>query len=486
MQVTAYDYPTAQLISARSEVDIILVGDSVGMTTLGYASTVPVTMEDMEHHARAVARGAQRPFLVGDLPFGSYEQSEAQAVASAVRLLKCGMESVKLEGGRDMAKQVRALDAAGISVLGHIGLTPQTAVKLGGYGYQGKTAKAAVRLVDDALALQEAGAVALVVECVPSEVAAEIGARLRIPTIGIGSGKRTSGQVLVLHDMIGLYAHASPKLSKRFTNVSDAIAAALATYTAEVRGGAFPAPENSCALAPAELAAFQAALPPRPVGEQAPERDAKSAPRRPDAKRVLVVGAGAVGSLFAFRLARVGHDITVVDEWAAHVEAVRRRGLTLTEAGAGAKPAVAEHVEALTPAEFEASAAQRASTYDVVIVATKGGKTEEALARVPSVAKSRRPSAPVVVAVNGVPNREALQKAFGGAAPLVHAITYNGALLSAPGTWHSPADLACQLTSPRRRGVAHRRRRDAPRRRLGGVVRAAERGGHCVARMQGR
>lgn len=421
------------------------------MTTLGYASTVPVTMEDMEHHARAVARGAQRPFLVGDLPFGSYEQGEAQAVASAVRLLKCGMESVKLEGGRDMAKQVRALDAAGISVLGHIGLTPQTAVKLGGFGYQGKTAKAAVRLIDDALALQEAGAVALVVECVPAEVAAEITARLRIPTIGIGSGKRTSGQVLVLHDMIGLYAHASPKLSKRYTNTSDAIAAALATYTAEVRGGAFPAPENSCTLAPAELAALQAALPPRPAGEQTPERDAKSAPatRRPDAKRVLVVGAGAVGSLFAFKLARAGHDVTVVDEWAAHVEAVRRRGLTLTEAGA--KPAVADHVEALTPAEFEASAGQRAGAYDVVIVATKGGKTEEALARVPSVAKSRRASAPVVVAVNGVPNREALQKTFGGAAPLVHAITYNGALLSAPGTWLLPPDLACAAESPQAR-----------------------------------
>lgn len=332
-----------------------------------------------------------------------------------------------------MAKQVRALDAAGISVLGHIGLTPQTAVKLGGYGYQGKTAKAALRLVDDALALQEAGAVALVVECVPAEVAAEITARLRIPTIGIGSGKATSGQVLVLHDMIGMYANGSPKLAKRYTNVSDNIAAALATFNAEVRGGVFPTLQNCCTLAPPELAAFREGLPPAPKKEPTVAAAAQ-ATKRVDAKRVLVLGAGAIGSLLAFRLADAGHHVTIVDEWQAHVTAISNRGLTISDNGT---KSVSRNVTALSPTEFETAARSNNATtlHDLVIVATKGGKTEGLLASLPSVSKSRAADAPVLVAVNGVPNKEAIKKIFGDDAQVVHAITYNGALVSVPGAW---------------------------------------------------
>jgi len=259
--VTAYDYPTA-LIVDRAGIDIILVGDSLGMVVLGYDSTVPVTMEEMTHHCRAVMRGVTGTFVVGDMPFGSYEVSPVEAAHNAIRLMKEGgsVDAVKLEGGVDIADSVRAITRAGLPVMGHIGLTPQTASRLGGYRVQGKTAADAQRLLDDALALQEAGAFAIVFEAVPDRVAATITERLRIPTIGIGAGPGTSGQVLVIHDLLGLFERFLPPFVRRYAELGKTMEAALAAYHEEVHSRAFPVQEHCYTIDDTEFDAFMAGL----------------------------------------------------------------------------------------------------------------------------------------------------------------------------------------------------------------------------------
>jgi 3-methyl-2-oxobutanoate hydroxymethyltransferase len=242
--VTAYDYPSA-LAADRAELDSILVGDSLGMVVLGYESTVSVTMEEMLHHCRAVRRGAQYAYLIGDMPFMSYQADRAEAVRNAGRFLKeAGMDAVKLEGGREMADTVRAITEAGIAVVGHIGLTPQSAGKLGGYRVQGKTATDAQRLMDDALALQTAGAVMLVIEMVPDRVAARISTSLRIPVIGIGAGAACDGQVLVLHDLLGIFDRFAPKFAKRYAELFAEMERALTAYRDDVTLRRFPASEH--------------------------------------------------------------------------------------------------------------------------------------------------------------------------------------------------------------------------------------------------
>lgn len=256
--VTAYDYPTA-LAADHAGLDSILVGDSLGMVVLGYDSTVPVTMEEMLHHCRAVRRGAQYAFLIGDLPFMSYQADRAEAVRNAGRLVKeGGMDAVKLEGGRAMADTVAAITAAGITVVGHIGLTPQSAASLGGYRVQGKTAADARRLLADAEALQAAGAALLVLEMVPARVAGWISRRLRIPTIGIGAGAGCDGQVLVLHDLVGLFDRFTPRFVKRYANLFAEMEQALAAYRDDVIGRRFPSPEHTFPLDDAEWAALTA------------------------------------------------------------------------------------------------------------------------------------------------------------------------------------------------------------------------------------
>lgn len=260
VMVTAYDYPTA-LLADRAGVDILLVGDSLGMVALGYESTVPVTMEEMVHHTRAVARGCRFAFLVADLPFLSYHVSPAEAIRNAGRLVKeGGAEAVKLEGGREFASTVRAIVDAGIPVMAHLGLTPQTATRLGGYRVQGRTAAAARRLLEDALLLEDAGAFAILVECIPDRVSALLRERLRVPLIGIGAGPRCDGQVLVLSDLLGLYDRLSPKFAKRYAELGRLATEAVAAYAREVRAGTFPGPEHSFAIADEELAALQRAL----------------------------------------------------------------------------------------------------------------------------------------------------------------------------------------------------------------------------------
>jgi len=246
--ITAYDYPSA-LAADRAGIDSILVGDSLGMVVLGYDSTVPVTMDEMLHHCRAVRRGAQYSYLIGDMPFMSYQADRAEAVRNAGRFLKeAGMEAVKLEGGREVTDTVQAITDAGITVVGHIGLTPQSASKLGGYRVQGRTAAAAQRLLEDALALQDAGAVMIVLEMTPDRVAAEISRRLRIPTIGIGAGTDCDGQVLVLHDMLGMFDRFTPRFVKKYADLFGQMGQALTAYRDDVSQRRFPGPEHAFPL----------------------------------------------------------------------------------------------------------------------------------------------------------------------------------------------------------------------------------------------
>lgn len=242
--LTAYDYPTGLLVD-RAGIDIILVGDSLAMVVLGHENTVSVTMEEMLHHCRAVARGARYPLLVGDMPFMSYQVDRREAVRNAGRFLKEGnMDVVKLEGGQEMADTVKAIVDAGIPVMGHIGLTPQSISKLGGFRVQGKNVEAAKKLLEDARALEEAGVFAIILEAIPDRLAGLIAQRVGVPTIGIGAGPNCDGQVLVLHDMIGLFDRFTPKFVKRYANIFPVITEALAQYKKEILEGTFPQPEH--------------------------------------------------------------------------------------------------------------------------------------------------------------------------------------------------------------------------------------------------
>ncbi len=246
--MTAYDYPGAILAEAAG-VDVVLVGDSLGNVVMGLDSTVPVTMEEMIHHLKAVRRGLRNAFLIGDLPFMSYQVSREQAVMNSGRFLKeAGCDMVKLEGGAEMAETVRAIVDAGIPVCAHIGLTPQSVTKLGGYKVQGKDLKTAQKLIDGAKALEAAGADMIVFECIPSALAGAITANTGMVTIGIGAGPDCDGQVLVFHDLLGLTTRKTPKMARQYANLMEVAGEALGRYVAEVRAGEFPAPEHGFAM----------------------------------------------------------------------------------------------------------------------------------------------------------------------------------------------------------------------------------------------
>ena len=242
--LTAYDYSFASLLD-RAGLDAIMVGDSLGMTMQGHASTLPVTIDDMAYHCACVARGVTRALIIGDMPFGSYQVSPEQAFENAAILMQAGAQMVKLEGGAPMAETVRFLVERGIPVCAHLGLTPQSVHQLGGYRVQGREADAAQRLREDAKQLQAAGASALVLEAVPAALAKTISAELAIPTIGIGAGVDADGQVLVLQDMLGFYPRPSPKFSRNFMQGAESIEAAVKAYAEAVRGKTFPGPEHS-------------------------------------------------------------------------------------------------------------------------------------------------------------------------------------------------------------------------------------------------
>ena len=243
--VTAYDYTTATIVD-ESDNEIILVGDSLGMIMLGYDSTVPVTMEDMIHHIKPVVKGAPNTFIIGDMPFGSYNESIEQAIHNATRLTKETMcDCVKLEGGASVVETVRALVKAGINVMGHIGLTPQTASSVGGFKVQGGTPESAMQLIKDAQALEEAGAFAIVLECVPVGVGKAISEAVKVPILGIGAGPHVDCQVLVTQDLLGMYGDFKPKFVKQFANIREQMVAGLNKFHEESLSGEFPTPEYS-------------------------------------------------------------------------------------------------------------------------------------------------------------------------------------------------------------------------------------------------
>ena len=242
--LTAYDFLSAKILD-EAGIPVLLVGDSLGMVMLGHPTTLPVTMDDMLHHAKAVARGARQALLVGDMPFMSYQVSTEQAIASAGRFIQeAGMHAVKLEGGGPVIEISRRLSEIGIPVMGHLGLTPQSVHTMGGFKVQGKTEAQAARILADAKALQDAGAFSIVLEGVPSQLAARVTKALRIPTIGIGAGPATDAQVLVLHDMLGLTTGKAAKFVKRYANLAEEITRAATSYADEVREGKFPGPEH--------------------------------------------------------------------------------------------------------------------------------------------------------------------------------------------------------------------------------------------------
>lgn len=255
--ITAYDYPIASFAEAAG-VDMILVGDSLGMVVYGYDGTVPVTMDECIIHCKAVRRGAPNVFVVGDMPFGSYHTSDNDAVANAVRFLKeAGCDAVKLEGGVRVASRIRAITDAGVIVIGHIGLTPQSSGVLGGFKAQGRTAESAEALIQDALAVQEAGAKMLLVEAIPPELAEVITRILKIPVLGIGAGVNVDGQILICGDMLGYFEAFTPKFVKKYANVAKVITDAIKQYVDDVRNCVFPGPEHTYSVLPEEKEKFE-------------------------------------------------------------------------------------------------------------------------------------------------------------------------------------------------------------------------------------
>jgi 3-methyl-2-oxobutanoate hydroxymethyltransferase len=260
VMVTAYDYPSAQ-VAQEAGVDLVLVGDSGAMTVLGYASTVPVSTDEMLMLAAAARRGLQTPFLVGDLPFGSYEASDAQAIETAQRFIKeAGCDAVKLERAGTSVQRARAIVEAGIPVMGHVGLTPQTATSLGGYRAQGRTAQRALGVARDALALQDAGCFSIVFEAIPAAVTEVLTPRMRIPVIGIGAGPATDGQVLVFHDLLGIYDGHAPRFAKRYGDLRAQMVAGVCEYAAEVRARTFPGPEHTYSIDEEQLRRLESEL----------------------------------------------------------------------------------------------------------------------------------------------------------------------------------------------------------------------------------
>jgi len=247
VMVTAYDYPTARLVD-EAGVDVVLVGDSLGMVVLGYDTTLPVTLDDMIHHTKAVVRGVKRALVAVDMPFLTYQTGPTDALRNAGRILQeSGAAAVKLEGGVDVCPQVRALVSAGIPVIGHLGLTPQSIHVFGGYKLQGRDEEAAQRILSDSQALEHSGACSIVLECIPEDLAAKITATVSIPTVGIGAGVHCDGQVLVLHDLLGIAGNVQPRFVKQYAQVGTIIREAVEDYAREVREGKFPGPEHSFA-----------------------------------------------------------------------------------------------------------------------------------------------------------------------------------------------------------------------------------------------
>ena len=418
--VTAYDYPSAQVCD-ESLMDMILVGDSVAMVVLGQEDTVSVTMNEMVHHCQAVKRGSKFSFLVGDLPFGSYNTVDL-ALHNATRLLKeGGMDAVKLEGGTRVVPQIKALTSAGMSVIGHIGLTPQSYRSLGGFTVQGKKPVQAQQILKDAHDLVDAGVMAIVLEMLPTSLSKEITAAVSVPTIGIGAGPDTSGQVLVYHDILGLFDKFQPKFSKQYVDLRAEMVKALRSYRAEVLDGSFPSPQHSFEVsAPAKKASL------------APKSNIEVAFKR----NIMIVGGGAMGSFFAAKLsAEESNKVTLVSQWTEHVDAINTNGLKVRgcDGDSHCQQIVTRRANVCS-LSTENVMYQPTHTADVVYILVKSRGTRAAA----KIAKSFvKPDGTVITIQNGIGFKDTVQDVFstpcGDNINLVFGITSYGARVVGPG-----------------------------------------------------
>eukprot|EP01114_Cavostelium_apophysatum_P008460 TRINITY_DN2096_c0_g1_i2.p1 TRINITY_DN2096_c0_g1~~TRINITY_DN2096_c0_g1_i2.p1 ORF type:complete len:702 (+),score=147.26 TRINITY_DN2096_c0_g1_i2:181-2286(+) len=463
--VTAYDYTSGMLVDS-AEIDMILVGDSVGMVVLGYNGTTEVTMDDMIHHSKAVKRGAKSSFIVGDMPFGSYEVSAEEAVRNATRLVKeGGVEAIKMEGGRRIKKCVEAVVNAGIPVVGHIGLTPQTCSALGGFKVQGKTAEAARDLLADALELEAAGAFAIVIEGVPERLGSYITSRLSVPTIGIGAGKGTSGQVLVFHDMLGMYPHFVPKFCKQFANLSPTIQGALKDYKQEVEAGSFPAAQHTYSMKDEEFVrAFPEAVlmdalkteavrdkpatsQPSPAKDTATSQtspaipttvsDASAKPlpnvntqvpiaKNPEKKKTIaIIGGGAMGSLMGGRIAATGkYNVWMLSSWKDHVDKINTAGLKIVNLDRSVM-----EVNTISATMEPQEILQKHGGVDLALVLVKGPNTKNAAIHAATLLK---PNGHVLTLQNGLGNKEIIASVV-GEGRVIQGVTSQASLIEDSG-----------------------------------------------------
>jgi 3-methyl-2-oxobutanoate hydroxymethyltransferase len=429
--VTATDFHSGSMLD-KAGIDMILVGDSLAMTSLGHPDTTRVTMDEMIHHAKSVAKAVRRGFLVGDLPFGSYEINNDLAVSNAFRFIKeAGMNAVKLEGGEKVADRVRAITQTGIPVVGHIGLTPQSVHALGGYKPFGKTKDEALQLLKDAKALQDAGCICIVIECVPEKVAQEISQRLTIPTIGIGSGVHVDGQVLVFHDVLGMYDRFTPKFCRQYAQINQVMQRAIAKYRDDVVTRQFPSKEYIFKVKRDELNAFMAELP--PVDElKRLERDVANTPKPNgpeiipfgENKNILIVGAGALGSLIGGKITAMNkHNLLLWDPWEEQVQTVKSKGFSILNHNDSTPQRVVEvnitsNINDIKP-----------ETFDIAIVLTKGFNQEAA----DVVNTALSPNGVVLTLQNGLGNKEMIQGLLTRPYRILRGIVYIGATLMKPG-----------------------------------------------------
>eukprot|EP00727_Mastigamoeba_balamuthi_P001106 m51a1_g10993 putative fused 3-methyl-2-oxobutanoate hydroxymethyltransferase + 2-dehydropantoate 2-reductase (675) ;mRNA; r:335352-337784 len=433
VMVTAYDYSSAALVEASDAVDVVLVGDSAGMGMTGYDTTLPVTMDEMMLHCKSVAAGLQRPMLVGDMPFGSYEVCKEDAVRNAIRFVKEGKcDAVKLEGGVRVLPQVQSIITAGVPVMGHIGLTPQAINTMGGFRVQGKTAEAATRLLEDARVLEKAGCFSIVIEGVPDRVAELISKSVSVPTIGIGAGNKTGGQVLVWQDMFGTFPRLKPKFCKRFRDLGPLIKEGLQQYKREVTSRAFPAKENCYVMSDEEWDKLceSMGLPKSPAKPKPTRRTASDTlPKEPV---VVIIGGGAIGSLLAATMAtakdgaKYTPKVYILSAWQEHNDAINADGLKIEEPDGTSR--VLKNVRAT--ADVNEILEQIDGRCDLVIVAEKSPRTAEAAAK----AKTLLDSCGGIVATvqNGLGNAEKLHS-FVGKDNVLQGTISHGAEIVTPG-----------------------------------------------------
>jgi 3-methyl-2-oxobutanoate hydroxymethyltransferase len=429
--VTASDYHSASMLD-KAGIDIVLVGDSLSITTLGHPDTTRVTVDEMIHHAKAVKRACRRALMIGDMPFGSYETNNETALTNAFRFIKeAGMHAVKVEGGASIADRVRTITNAGVSVFGHIGFPTQSAIAHGSYKQSLKSKDEALQLMQDAIALEEAGCIGIILECVPEKIAREISFRLNIPTIGIGSGIHVDGQLLVFADLLGMYDKFTPKFCRQYAQVNQVMQKAISRYRDDVITRQFPSPEYVTRVKKNELSAFMAELP--PVDElkrlelesiNNRKRDDEGIIEFPESMNILVVGAGALGSLIGGKIIAMGkHNLWLWDNWEDQVTTVQQKGISIMNHNDVNPQRVVEvnitsDINQIKPDSFH-----------IAIVLTKGFSQEAA-----DVVNTALCAHGIVLTLqNGLGNKEMIQKLLTRQYRILRGIVYIGATLMKPG-----------------------------------------------------